>query len=63
MFYEKEDIVEKKRGKTDLTNNIREKAEELWKRDGCKQDRDLDYWLQAERIVKNRDKITINNFR
>ena len=48
--------MEKKRGKTDLTNNIREKAEELWKRDGCKRDRDLDYWLQAEKIVKGQMK-------
>ncbi len=36
----------------DLTNFIREKAKELWEKDGRKQGRDLDYWLQAEKIVK-----------
>jgi hypothetical protein len=30
------------------------KANELWEKDGCKQGRDLDYWLQAEKIVKGR---------
>ena len=48
--------MEKKREKTDLTNNIREKARELWEKDGCKQGRDLDYWLQAEKIVKGQMK-------
>jgi hypothetical protein len=48
--------VEEKREKTDLTNNIREKARELWEKDGCKQGRDLDYWLQAEKIVKGQMK-------
>jgi len=48
--------VEKKREKTDLTNNIREKARELWEKDGGKQGRDLDYWLQAEKIVKGQMK-------
>jgi len=38
--------------KAELTNCIKVKAKELWERDGCKQDRDLDYWLQAEKIVK-----------
>jgi len=41
----------KKKGKgIDLTDYIRVKAEELWKEDGCKQDRDLDYWLEAEKL-------------
>ena len=31
---------------------IKEKAKELWKKDGCKQGRDLEYWLQAEKAVK-----------
>ena len=42
--------------KTDLTNLIREKAKELWEKDGCKQGRDMDYWLQAEKIVKGQTK-------
>jgi hypothetical protein len=37
---------------SDLTNCIKEKAKELWQKDGCKQGRDLNYWLQAEKIVK-----------
>jgi len=36
-----------------LTNCIKEKAKELWQKDGCKQGRDLNYWLQAEKIVKS----------
>jgi len=46
----------KKPEKTDLTNCIKEKARELWEKDGCKQGRDLDYWLQAEKMVKERMK-------
>lgn len=48
--------MEKIREKTDLTNNIREKAKELWEKDGCKQGRDLEYWLKAEKIVKGQMK-------
>ena len=32
------------------------RAKELWEKDGCKQGRDLDYWLQAENIVKSQVK-------
>jgi len=42
--------------KAELTNYIKEKAKELWEQDGCKQGRDLDYWLQAEKIVKGQMK-------
>lgn len=42
--------------KTDLTNLIREKAKELWEKGGCKQGRDMDYWLQAEKIIKKQMK-------
>lgn len=45
--------MKKKGKKIDLTDYIRVKAEELWEKDGCKQDRDLDYWLQAENIIKS----------
>jgi hypothetical protein len=38
--------------KKDELGCIKEKAKELWKKDGCKQGRDLDYWLQAEKVVK-----------
>lgn len=39
-----------------LTNCIKEKAKELWEKDGCKQGRDLEYWLQAEKTVKSQSK-------
>lgn len=39
-----------------LINCIKEKAKELWDKDGCKQDRDLEYWLQAEKIIKGKMK-------
>ena len=40
----------------DLTDYIKIKARELWEKDGCKQGRDLDYWLQAEKIIKTQMK-------
>lgn len=39
-----------------VTDRIKEKAKELWEKDGCKQDRDLEHWLQAEKIVKRQIK-------
>lgn len=48
--------MKKKCKEIDLTDCIKIKARELWKKDGCKQDHDLDYWLEAEKIVKNQVK-------
>lgn len=45
--------MEKKYEKKDCTTLIREKAYELWEKDGRKQSRDQDYWLRAEKIVKS----------
>ena len=45
--------MEKKCEKKDCTTLVREKAHELWEKDGCKQGRDMDYWLRAEKIVKS----------
>ena len=45
--------MEKKCISSELSNCIKQKAYELWKKDGCKQGKDLDYWLQAERLVKS----------
>ena len=42
--------------KAELTNCVKEKAKELWEKDGCKQGNDLAYWLQAEKIVKGQIK-------
>jgi len=38
--------------KINMADCVKAKAKELWEKDGCKQGRDLDYWLQAEKIVK-----------
>lgn len=48
--------METKYGKTDLTERIKEKARQLWEKDGRKQGRDLEYWLQAEKIIKGQNK-------
>jgi hypothetical protein len=48
--------MKKKNKEIDLTDYIRVKAEELWEKDGCKQGHDLDYWLQAEKIIKSQMK-------
>ena len=42
--------------KAESKNCIELKAKELWIKDGFKQGRDLDYWLQAEKIVKGKMK-------
>lgn len=42
--------------KAELTNPIKEKAKELWEKDGSKQGCDLEYWLKAEKIVKGQMK-------
>jgi len=39
--------------KSNAEECIRKKAYELWEKDGCKQDRGLDYWLIAEKIVND----------
>ena len=38
--------------KIDESECIKKKAKELWEKDGRKQGRDLDYWLNAEKAVK-----------
>ncbi len=48
--------MRKKCEKVELTNCIKEKTKELWEKDGCNQGRDLDYLLQAEKIVKGQMK-------
>ena len=48
-----EEAMAKKCSNKDLTECIKVKAKKLWEKDGCKQDRDLDYWLQAEKVVKS----------
>lgn len=47
--------MKKKCKEIDLTDCIRVKAKELWEKDGCKQGQDLDYWLEAEKIVKGQN--------
>ena len=42
--------------KTDVKECIKKKAYELWEKDGRKQGRDMDYWLNAEKAVKSQTK-------
>ena len=42
--------------KSDLQECIKKKAYELWEKDGRKQGRDLQYWLNAEKAVKAQTK-------
>lgn len=39
-----------------LTEAIRNKAQELFEKNGRKPGRDLENWLEAERIIKSRGK-------
>ena len=55
-------LVENKCNNADLTNCIKQQAYELWKKDGCKQGHDMDYWLQAEKAVKRNSKKSSNIF-
>jgi hypothetical protein len=38
---------------TDLTERIRRKAREIWEKKGRTQGKDLEYWLEAEKLVKS----------
>lgn len=38
--------------KNDQAECIQKKAYELWQKDGCKQGRDQDYWLIAEKKIQ-----------
>jgi len=50
--------MKKEWGKIGLITLItKDKAKELWEKDGRKQGRDLDYWLQAEKIIKGQIRI------
>ena len=40
------------------TECIKKKAYELWEKDGRKNGRDLQYWLNAEKAVKTNQEIT-----
>ena len=55
----KEEAMENKIDKEELLSLIKEKAAELWEKDGCKSGRDFDYWLKAEKIVKGQMKIKL----
>lgn len=43
---------EHNRHKSNEVESIKRIAYELWEKDGCKQGRDMDYWLKAEQSVK-----------
>lgn len=37
---------------TELRERTEQKAKEIWERKGCVQGKDLEIWLEAERLVK-----------
>ncbi len=37
----------------ELTDRIRKKAQEIWEKKGRVQGKDLDIWLEAEKLVKS----------
>lgn len=41
-------------GQGDLTGLIRKKAQELYEKSGRKEGRDLENWLEAERLVRQK---------
>jgi len=45
--------------KKDAAECIKKKTYELWEKDRCNQGRDLDYWLNAEKVVKSQIKNNI----
>ncbi len=40
-----------------MTLFVKERARELWEKDGRKQGHDLDYWLRAEEMVKSQMRV------
>lgn len=46
----------KKRTTVDVSEQVKAKAYELWERDGRNEGRDMEYWLQAEKLVKEQVK-------
>jgi len=42
-----------KRSGPELTDRIHKKAQELWEKKGRVQGKDLDIWLEAEKLVKS----------
>ena len=37
---------------SELNCRVQEKAKKIWKKKGCVQGKDLDIWLEAEKLVK-----------
>ncbi|MFA5168901.1 MAG: DUF2934 domain-containing protein [Candidatus Omnitrophota bacterium] len=42
-----------KLSKEELNERIQKKAKELWEQKGCVQNKDLEIWLEAEKLVKS----------
>jgi hypothetical protein len=45
-------MAKPKLSKEELNARIQEKAKELWQQKGCVLNKDLEIWLEAERLVK-----------
>lgn len=37
----------------ELTERIQKKAKEIWTKKGCVQNKDLEIWLEAEKLIKS----------
>ena len=37
----------------EMTAKIQQKAKEIWQKKGCVQGKDLEIWLEAEKLVKS----------
>ena len=46
-------VQEPKLSKEELNERIQKKAKELWEQKGRVQNKDLEIWLEAERLVKS----------
>jgi len=42
-----------KLSKEELNARIQKKAKDLWEQKGCAQNKDLEIWLEAEKLVKS----------
>jgi len=52
----KEKFMARQSGSSNISESIQKKAYELWEKDGRKHGCDMQYWLQAEKIIKSQTK-------
>ena len=42
-----------KLSEAEMTSKIQQKAKEIWQNKGCVQGKDMEIWLEAEKLVKS----------